>query len=273
MSCVGHRCILCKSDEPKNQFLSEEVAKTHLGEHSKFFMKKPHKYLECVCRVCEGSGSDTLTGSEGKEVELHFAVHHPMENFASEEDVAEVVADNRECYEERSKWDSSMDSDDNQINQEEEKEEAVKEEELINVNNNGAEKLTEDLKTTIESVTEESKEKSPQQYVFIENVDKNDIQENGNIEKSKEITEGNEFAKSDSDDKQIVNTVEGKYVKVKDIYWLIMICQGEKFIKPEEVLGPKPKVHFSVTFNEEKMEKSSSSPENNAGKLFSLIIR
>ena len=188
-------------------------------------MKKPHKYLECVCRVCEGSGSDTLAGSEGKEVELHFAVHHPMENFASEEDVAEVVADNRECYEERSKWDSSMDSDDNQINQEEEKEEAVKEEELINVNNNGAEKLTEDLKSTIESVTEESKEKSPQQYVFIENVDKNDIQENGNIEKSKEITDGNEFAKADSDVKQIVNTVEGKYVQVKYvIYWVMMIC-------------------------------------------------
>ena len=96
------------------------MAKNHLGEHSKFFMKKPHKYLECVCRVCEGSGSDTLAGSEEKEVELHFPVHHPMENFASEEDVAEVVADNRECYEERSKWDSSMDSDDNQINQEEE---------------------------------------------------------------------------------------------------------------------------------------------------------
>ena len=47
------------------------------------------------------------------------------------------------------------------------------------------------------------------------------------------------------------------------IYWLMMICQGEKFIKPEEVL--EPKVHFSVTFNKEKMEKSSSSSENNAG--------
>lgn len=217
MTRVGHRCILCKSDEPKNQFLTDELAKNHLGKHSKFFMKKPHKYLECVCRVCEDSGRDTLVGSEGREVELHFAVHHPMENFASEEDVADVVADNRECYEERSKWDSSMDSDDNQVNQEEEKEEAVKEEELVNVNNNGAEKLTEDLKTTIEAVTEASKEKSPQQYVFVENADRNDKQENGNFEKSREITGGNELAKSESDDKQIVNNVEGKYVTVKDI--------------------------------------------------------
>ena len=110
-----------------------------------------------------------------------------------------------------------MDSDDNQVNQEEEKEEAVKEEELVNVNNNGAEKLTEDLKTTIEAVTEASKEKSPQQYVFVENADRNDKQENGNFEKSREITGGNELAKSESDDKQIVNNVEGKYVTVKDI--------------------------------------------------------
>ena len=47
-----------------------------------------------------------------------------------------------------------------------------------------------------------------------------------------------------------------------------MICQGEKFLKPEEVL--EPKVHFSVTFNKEKMEKSNSSSENNAGKHFSI---
>ena len=58
---------------------------------------------------------------------------------------------------------------------------------------------------------------------------------------------------------------------MKYIYWLIMICQGEKFIKPEEVL--EPKVHFSVTFNKEKMEKSSSSSENNAGKFFFRIYK
>ena len=86
--------------------VTEDQALGHLGEHSKFFLKKSSKYLQIACRVCGGP----LPSPGEDDVTEHFKMFHPTECFASREDFEEQGASIQEASS-KSRWDSSSSDD------------------------------------------------------------------------------------------------------------------------------------------------------------------
>ena len=96
------RCVACKNDE--KQYLMEENAVNHLKTHSPFFARKPEKYLEIVCRIC----NTRLPDSSPETVTQHHLVSHPLQMFATDEDVAESRGHARDHCDDNtgSRWDN-----------------------------------------------------------------------------------------------------------------------------------------------------------------------
>ena len=86
--------------------VTEDQALGHLGEHSKFFLKKSSKYLQIACRVCGGP----LPSPDEDDVTEHFKMFHPTECFASREDFEEQGASIQDASS-KSRWDSSSSDD------------------------------------------------------------------------------------------------------------------------------------------------------------------
>ena len=82
----------------------EENAVNHLKTHSPFFARKPEKYLEIVCRICNAR----LPDSSPETVTQHHLVSHPLQMFATDEDVAESRGHARDHCDDNtgSRWDN-----------------------------------------------------------------------------------------------------------------------------------------------------------------------
>ena len=99
-------CSLCKEEGASKHLITEDKALEHLGEHSKFFLKKSSKYLKIACRVCGGP----IPSADETAVSEHYETFHPTECFASEEDFDDQATSIQETCS-KSRWDSSIDSD------------------------------------------------------------------------------------------------------------------------------------------------------------------
>ena len=106
MSSFVTSCSLCKDGDTSKQLVTEDQALEHLGEHSKFFLKKSSKYLKITCRVCGGP----ISSSDETAVSEHFDMFHPIDCFASREDFEDQSASIQEVSS-KSRWDSSDNSD------------------------------------------------------------------------------------------------------------------------------------------------------------------
>ena len=106
MSSFVTSCSLCIDGDTSKQLVTEDQALEHLGEHSKFFLKKSSKYLKIACRVCGGP----IPSSDEAAVSAHFDMFHPIDCFASREDFEDQGAGIQEVSS-KSRWDSSDNSD------------------------------------------------------------------------------------------------------------------------------------------------------------------
>ena len=62
--------------------------------------RKPDKYLEIVCRVCQN------VLPEGETIESHFEKNHPRSNFATDEDIEDAF----DSFATKSKWDDDSEN-------------------------------------------------------------------------------------------------------------------------------------------------------------------
>ena len=151
------RCSLCKEEDVSKQYVSEGPALEHLGEHSKFFLKKHLKYLSIVCRVCGGP----LPSNDGAAVSEHFSIFHPVDCFASREDFEDATV-NIQDDSAKSRWDSIGDSDSSEPKENENTNDQIETD--VNLNESSIEDKkevkvkTEVIKTKSESVSSESNE-------------------------------------------------------------------------------------------------------------------
>ena len=227
MSSYVVSCSLCKDGDTSKQLVTEDQALEHLGEHSKFFLKKSSKYLKIACRVCGGP----IPSSDEAAVNEHFEMFHPVDCFASREDFEDQGASIQEVSS-KSRWDSEeSDSETSEENRNGNEKASVGNDVIMNITDADKRKQNE-VNAGIEPTTINRKELDQQN-----NNDADDVQLEPNINKPESIaSESNETETSESSKEMDMARIQRLANHLGSV--------EQEIIPTDE----KQKVNFNVTF-------------------------